>query len=191
LRILIKGTGFPPIGVAGVTITPVLSGLSSTNYSFTAANGIITISKANSTLSITGSTTYTYSGVAQGPNASTKTGSSSTVTYSYSGTGTTIYAASATRPTNAGTYQVIATLPTDVNYNSTSATLAFVINQKALSISAPTIASKVYNGSLITGAVTPGTLSGLVSSQTLIVTATGLFGDANVGINKTAAINKS
>ena len=39
---------------AGVTITPIVSGLSATNYSFVTANGVITINKANSTITVTG-----------------------------------------------------------------------------------------------------------------------------------------
>jgi len=48
---------------------------------------------------------------------------------------------------------------------------AITINQKALSISGSTVAAKQFNGSAAPGSVTPGTLSGLLSGETLIVTA--------------------
>ncbi|MHA8051854.1 beta strand repeat-containing protein, partial [Aquirufa sp. ROCK-SH2] len=101
---------------SGVTITPDVSGLTATNYSFTPANGTITINKSSSTVTVTGSTSFTYSGSAQGPSTSTTTGSSGAVTYSYEGTGSTTYSASSTAPTNAGTYKVVATLAADSNY---------------------------------------------------------------------------
>ena len=124
-------------GTAGVTITPVVTGLTATNYSFTPANGTITISKANPTITATGTTTFTYTGAAQGPATSTVTGSTGAVTYSYSGTGTTSYGPSATRPTTAGTYQVIATVATDANFNgASSVALAFTINKAVLTITA-------------------------------------------------------
>jgi large repetitive protein len=124
-------------GTLGVTITPVVTGLTATNYSFTPANGTITISKANSTITATGTTTFTYTGAPQGPSSSTKSGSTGEVAYSYSGTGSTSYGPSTTPPTNAGSYQVIAILPADANFNgATSDHLAFTINKAVLTITA-------------------------------------------------------
>lgn len=62
------------------------------------------------------------------------------------------------------------------------------VSPKALTIAAPTIASKTYNATAVTGAVTPGALSGLVGSETLGVTATGVYADANAGTGKTATV---
>jgi len=76
-----------------------------------------TINTGSSTITVTGLTSYTYNGSGQGPSTYTKTGSSGAVTYSYAGTGSTTYSASATAPRNIGTYQVIATLAADSNYN--------------------------------------------------------------------------
>jgi hypothetical protein len=124
-------------GTADVTITPEVTGLSATNYSFTPAIGTVTIDKANSTITVTGSTTFTYSGLAQGPATSTVTGSTGAVTYIYSGTGGTTYGPSATQPVNAGTYEVIATVTSDANYNeATSAAMPFTIEKAALTITA-------------------------------------------------------
>jgi len=81
-----------------------------------------------STISVTGGTTYLYTGSALGPNTSTVSGSTGTVTYSYMGTGSTTYAPSSNRPTNVGTYQVIASVAADANYSSaTSSPFAFSI----------------------------------------------------------------
>jgi hypothetical protein len=93
------------------------------------------ITKRNSTVTIVGAASYTYTGAAQGPNANTYTGSTATITYNYAGTGTTVYASSATAPTNAGTYQVLATLPGDDNNNSaTSVRFEFAITKANPSI---------------------------------------------------------
>lgn len=74
------------------------------------------------------------------------------------------------------------------NYSVTQPTATANISAKALTISAPTIASKVYNASAVSGIVTAGTLSGLIGSETLMVTATGLYADANAGIAKPATV---
>lgn len=113
-------TATTPAGTSGVTITPDVTGLTATNYSFTAVNGSITITQASSTITVTGTSSFTYTGSAQGPNASTVNGSTGAVTYSYSGTGSTTYTASSTAPTAVGTYQVIATVAADTNYTGAS-----------------------------------------------------------------------
>ncbi len=89
---------------------------------------------------------YTYSGSAQGPNSASNSGTGSSYTYSYVGTGSTTYAASSTRPTNAGTYNVTVTLgaSSDGYYNSASATAAFTI-AKAIPTITPTIGTYNYN----------------------------------------------
>ena len=72
---------------------------------------------------------YTYNGSALGPTTSTNTGSSGAVTYSYAGTNGTVYAASSSRPTNAGSYTAVATLAGDSNYNgATSSAYLFTIS---------------------------------------------------------------
>jgi hypothetical protein len=90
----------------------------------------ITISRAASSIVISGTNTYNFNGSAQGPSSSTKSGSGGAVTYSYQGTGSTIYSASTTKPTNAGTYTVTASVAQDSGYTSaTSTPFAFSINQ--------------------------------------------------------------
>ena len=75
------------------------------------------------------------------------------------------------------------------NYSVSQPTgLSANITSKVLSITAPTIASKVYNGSAVSGAVTVGTISGFVGIETVTATASGLYADANAAIGKTATI---
>ncbi len=173
--------------VASVAADATFSGASSEPFAFT-------INKANSTITATGTTTFIYTGSLQGPTTSTISGSTGAITYSYSGTGSTIYAASATRPTNAGTYQVIATVAADANYNgATSAALAFTINKAVLTITAndqtvafgTPVATVSGNGSYIaTGFVNGETASiiGGSASYTTTYTATTAAGTAGVTI---------
>jgi filamentous hemagglutinin family protein len=68
------------------------------------------------------------------------------------------------------------------NYTLTPASASYSITPKALSITTPSIASKVYNGSTAVGALTVGTLSGLVTGETLTVTGSAAaLSSANAG----------
>lgn len=171
-------------GATGVTIIPEVNGLTATNYTFTPAAGTITIDKANSTITVTGTTSYTYNGLEQGPATSTVTGSTGAITYSYSGTGSTTYGPTETLPTEAGTYEVIATVITDTNYNGeTSAALPFAIGKALLTITA-NAQSKCF-GTIFNFTETEFTSEGLlngdeVSSVTL--TSSGSLVDATEGI---------
>jgi hypothetical protein len=83
----------------------------------------------NSTITVTGVSTYDYNGMSQGPKTATVTGSTGAVTYSYSGTGATRYGPSTKAPIIAGTYQVVASVAADANYySSVSSPFAFAIN---------------------------------------------------------------
>jgi len=118
------------------------------NYKAATSNVFsFTINKANSTIVTTGGTSYTYNGSAQGPATSTVVGSTTAVTYSYSGTGSTVYGPTATKPTSVGTYEVVATLPTDANYNGAVASAyAFTIIKANSTIAATGATSYTYNG---------------------------------------------
>ena len=103
----------------GIAVTVTGYTAPSSNYTVAQPSGLTAnITKAISTITATGSTSFTYTGLAQGPNTSTVTGSTGAVTYTYSGTGSTVYAATATQPTNVGTYQVIAKVAATANYDS-------------------------------------------------------------------------
>ncbi|NDB96442.1 MAG: hypothetical protein EBZ78_09835 [Verrucomicrobia bacterium] len=68
------------------------------------------------------------------------------------------------------------------NYSLAAGSATGVITAKGLSITAPSLASKVYDGNRTAGTVTLGALSGFVGSET--VTASGAAADyssANVG----------
>ena len=73
------------------------------------------------------------------------------------------------------------------NYSMANLPTTGTITAKALT-AASTIASKVYDGSSTTGTVTLGAVTGYVNSETLAITPSGTFADANVGTNKNVTI---
>ena len=130
------------------------------NYNGASSNALaFSIVRANSSIVVSGLTTYTYNGKAQGPSSSTVTGSTGAVTYSYSGTGTTSYGPSSMAPTKPGNYQLIANVAEDENYNAAiSAAHTFTIIQI---LPPPVVKSEKY---LIDEPTIPETLNALVIS---------------------------
>ncbi|MDP3471169.1 MAG: T9SS type A sorting domain-containing protein [Algoriphagus sp.] len=101
-----------------------------------ASEPVIAVNKANSSISVDAAGPFTYNTNPQGPDQVTKSGSTGAVTFSYVGVSGTTYAASSTKPTNAGSYEVTATLAGDDNYNgAVSAPLAFSIAKAGSTIS--------------------------------------------------------
>lgn len=75
------------------------------------------------------------------------------------------------------------------NYSLANGSASGNITVRVLSITAAVIADKTYNGSAVSGTVTPGDLSGFAGSETVTVSvASGLYSDANAGNGKTATI---
>ncbi|WP_333696764.1 MBG domain-containing protein, partial [Flavobacterium sp.] len=122
----------PNAGTAsyGVTFTPT----DLANYNTVTTTVSVTVNKANSSISVTGSNSYTYNGLPQGPNTVSQTGSNGAITYSYTGVS---YGPTALLPSQAGTYQVVATVAEDANFNgASSAAYAFTISQVLLTVTA-------------------------------------------------------
>ncbi len=64
------------------------------------------------------------------------------------------------------------------------------ITPAPITISAPTIAPKVYNGSAAAGVITPGTVSGLIGAELLTVTPSATaYSSANVGAAYTSTVS--
>ncbi len=168
------------------TITPSAATggtFSINNYNISYVNGTLTVVKATPTVTPTVGT-YTYNASAQGPNAATNTGNGTSYTYTYTGTGSTVYNASSTRPVNAGTYSVVATVAATANYNSASSSaVAFTIQKAALTITASN-ATKEY-GTTYTLGTTAFTSSGLLGGQTIggvTLTSAGAASSAASGV---------
>ncbi len=89
--------------------------------------------------------------------------------------------------TPAGTTSLI-TVKASSSPDRTSNTFTYIVNQRPLTITSPTISSKIYDGLTASGTVTVGTLSGFLGTQTVTATATGAYTDANVGTSKPATV---
>jgi hypothetical protein len=126
------GAATTAVNVGSYTITPLVSGLSATNYSFTAADGILTIKKATPTVSITGGP-FTYDGNPHGATC-TVTGigglpiaGTCDLTYTPGGI---------TAPTSAGTYSVSASFTSsDSNYDNATGSGSITINKATPTVS--------------------------------------------------------
>lgn len=157
------------------------------NSSDTTYGNVVTFTAATfaSTISVTGSTNFTYNGAVQGPTTSVVFGSTGALTYTYSGTGTTTYGPNTTRPTNAGTYQVVASVAADATFDAaTSSAFAFTINKANLTITGLTASNKTYDGT-IAAILSGGTLSGAVAGDDVtLVSGSGSFSNKNVGSTK-------
>ncbi len=134
------------------------------NYNITYNTASFNISKASSTIEVNDVNSYIYNGWAQGPTTTVVTGGSTApVTFEYSGTGSTTYPASATKPTNAGTYQVVATLAADDNHEgAVSAAFGFSITKKTITVTPDAGQTKEYGAAnpAYTYGFTPALISG-------------------------------
>jgi hypothetical protein len=149
------------LSVGNHTITAEYAG----DATFSASSGstlpVQAVNKASSTITVTGTTSFTYSGSAQGPDTADVTGSGGAVTYSYAGTGGTTYGPSATKPTAAGAYSVTATVAADANYNgASSSATAFTIGKATPGVTTWPTASAITYGQTLADS----TLSGGVAS---------------------------
>jgi hypothetical protein len=147
---------------AGITVLNITQQPTANYFGATKTVSII-VSKASSTITVTGNTEYTYTALPQGPETSVVNGSNGKVSYSYEGAGTTTYGPGTTKPTNAGNYAVTATVTEDLNYaGATSVPYAFTIS-KADAVINVNPYSEIYNG---TEYISSGSAMG-VSSENL------------------------
>jgi len=168
-----------PTGLSGVSVTydgsataptnagsyAVVASLTNGNYQATNATGTLVIAKAATTTTVT-ATDATYDGNPHGATASVTGigGLNQALTVTYTGTGSTIYPASTTAPTNAGTYTASATYAESTNHLSSSDSKPFTIN-KASSTTTVTIVGGpfTYTGSPLTPATVTVTGAGSLS----------------------------
>ncbi|GAA4081445.1 hypothetical protein GCM10022389_29390 [Flavobacterium cheonanense] len=198
--VTLSGTGtFAQVNTGSgisVTSTATLSGANSGNYTLIQPTNL-TANIIAKTLSITAASvaSKTYDGSTTSGTVTTGTLSGfvglETVSVS-SATGTFANANVGTGKTATIVYTLANGLNGGLasNYSLANTTASGNITAKSLSITAATIASKIYNGTTATGTITAGTLTGFVGSETVgITSATGVYQDANVGTGKSATIS--
>lgn len=184
----IQGTGTftdasNTVNVVGITAGQAL-------YAFgTRPTTVTTVSQSSSAASIT-TLTYTLADVGFGTAVSYKGSGyllgdywSATAIFGNAGSGLVLgtdysflyNGSTVTSFTNAGTYSGITVSLNKANYalaTTGNTSGSFKITPKALSITAPTIASKTYDGSQAAGTLTLGALSGFAGSETVTVSGT-------------------
>ena len=177
--------------VPGGTITPSSAVIKrggedvTANYNITYVPGDLTINPSPVTLTFNNQT-ITYG---DAPTGATANPASADIKYSYiTGEGGEPISG---WPTNAGTYTVTAKVEATGNYEAATATAQLTINKAPLTITGATAASKPYDTN-DTATVTGVTFTGLVNGETLALgtdyTATGTFGSADAGENKSVTV---
>ena len=133
---------------------------------------------------------WVYGDQANDPAVSGNSGNG-TVTYTYSGTaeGGEAYSGSEP-PVNAGSYTVVVSVAETKNYEGgSSSAYAFVISKREVTVSGITAADKVYDGSTAAELNFSGAdFANIKNGDSLTVTASGAFADANAGTGKTVTI---
>ena len=157
-----------PVGTN--TLVASYSG-NSTYGSSTSSSTSLVVSKNNQTISFTDIPDKIFGGSTFSLVASASSGN--TVAYSSNTTSRCMVNSSGVVTiVAAGTCSIAVSQAGNSTYNpATTVTKSFTIAAKSLTISGTTVASKVYNGTTTPGAVTVGTISGLIGSDTMTVTA--------------------
>jgi hypothetical protein len=139
-------TATAPSGAGSYTVTASTVG-DANNNSGSSTPASLSIGKATSSISATGGT-FTYDGNPHGGTGSATggTGETETVTFSYTGTGATTYGPTATAPTNAGTYQVVAHTDGDTNSAAADSTATAITINKANPVVTATGGSFAFDG---------------------------------------------
>lgn len=168
-----------------VTATANDGVLNATSSAFT-----YTILKATPSIAVSGTQNLTYAGVAQGPSTIAYSGDGVT-SLAYSSTDGAEYAA-AVAPTNFGSYQVKASATAGTFYNAAASDFyTFKIDQKSISVSGISIASKVVDAGVTASITGTATYTGLVNGETPAVTGTPVatFADATIGNAKPVTVS--
>ena len=174
-----------------VTVTYSLAdgtGLAS-NYSL--ATGGASASITQKALDVSGAAVAdkTYDGDATASlSGGTLTGLAGGETLTLSGTAAFVDANAGTNKNATITYTLADGTGAASNYSLAAKSVTGTINQRALSIAAPSAADKIYDGST-SAAITSGALSNLVSGETIGVTVTGIFASKAVGSGKTVSVS--
>lgn len=170
------------VGIYTISITHVEDTTIKNNYNITYKDGTLTVGKRTIEISW-GETEFTYDGNTHCPTpvVSNKVNSdeiSLTVTGGQTDAGTYTAAVTGLTGEKSGNY----TLPSD---KSTS----FVINRKPVTVSGITAEDKTYDGTAeATLDTSSANITGKLASDTLTITATGTFSDADAGTGKTVNI---
>jgi hypothetical protein len=166
------------------------------NYNINYAPGTLTVTKAPLTITATGPGKTYGTALSAGASGSNFSHSGEVNSESVTSVTLTPNAAGLSATTAAGAgYTVTPSAATgsggflESNYQVTYNAYSGTVNQKALSITTPTV-TKVYDGGMSAGAVTVGTLSGFVGTETVTASGTATtYSSQNVGSSYASTVS--
>ena len=175
-------------GTFGQTAISVVGGRALASNYKVSTQGALYINPAVLSLNVTGSKVYDATASFAGSLLTATAPNGSTVTLTGAAVANSANVLTASALVDYTGLTAAASTTPSVSYTLAGATSAVKIRPKTLTVTGSVVSNKVYDGTTLTS-VTPGTLTGLIGTQTIVATGTGQFADANVGAGKLVRVS--
>jgi filamentous hemagglutinin family protein len=175
-------------GTFGQTAISVVGGRALASNYKVSTQGALYINPAVLSLNVTGSRVYDATATFAGSVLTATAPNGSTVTLTGNAVANSADVLTASMLTDYTGLTAAASTTPSVSYTLAGATSTVRILPKPLTVSGSSVVDKVYDGTTL-ASVLPGTLTGLIGTQTIVVTGVGRFADANVGAGKTVRVS--
>jgi filamentous hemagglutinin family protein len=175
-------------GTFGQTAISVVGGRALASNYKVSTQGALYINPAVMSLNVTGSKIYDATATFAGSVLTATAPNGSTVSLTGNAVANSANVLTATTLTDYTGLTAAASTTPSVSYTLAGATSLVKVLPKSLTISGSSVDNKVYDGTTL-ASVQPGTLTGLIGTQTIVVTGVGRFADANVGAGKTVRVS--
>jgi len=175
-------------GTFGQTAISVVGGRALASNYKVSTQGALYINPAVLSLNLTGSKVYDATATFAGSVLTATAPNGSTVTLTGAAVANSANVLTASTLTDTTGLTAAASTTPSVSYTLAGATSLVKVLPKSLTVSGSSVDNKVYDGTTL-ASVQPGTLTGLIGTQTIVVTGVGRFADANVGAGKTVRVS--
>jgi filamentous hemagglutinin family protein len=175
-------------GTFGQTAISVVGGRALASNYKVSTQGALYINPAVLSLNVTGSKVYDATATFAGSVLTATAPNGSTVTLTGNAVANSANVLTASTLTDYTGLTAAASTTPSVSYTLAGATSTVKVLPKPLTVSGSSVVDKVYDGTTL-ASVLPGTLTGLIGTQTIVVTGVGRFADANVGAGKTVRVS--
>jgi filamentous hemagglutinin family protein len=175
-------------GTFGQTAISVVGGRALASNYKVSTQGALYINPAVLSLNVTGSKVYDATASFAGSLLTATAPNGSTVTLTGTAVANSANVLTASALVDYTGLTAAASTTPSVSYTLAGATSAVKIRPKTLTVTGSVVSNKVYDGTTLTS-VTPGTLTGLIGTQTIVATGIGQFADANVGAGKLVRVS--
>jgi mucin-19 len=175
-------------GTFGQTAISVVGGRALASNYKVSTQGALYINPAVLTLNVTGSKVYDATASFAGSLLTATAPNGSTVALTGTAVANSANVLTASSLVDYTGLTAAASTTPSVSYTLAGATSAVKIRPKTLIVTGSVVSNKVYDGTTLT-TVTPGTLTGLIGTQTIVATGIGQFADANVGAGKLVRVS--